>query len=326
MPRGIRESVHARHSTQLDAALAHADANIDQASSGCTTLLRIKSISTDPAYAERVPARRRLAGRRSHRRGLRRRRRARPPATRWSSRTTSAPTARTCCSTATTTCSRSIRSNCGTPIRSSRSCVKQPDGETHHRRPRRLRRQGPAADLRRGLPRLEGRHRRACRSRSRCASRARRRCGGTSLPPFLDRPPDELARRHRAGLRHRHVGPRDALDHHHAARPRRRGDRDHLRRQGPPFRHVRQRRAQPQPGAGRDHRQPAQPRRQRRGRRLLRRRRRSCPPTSPRSWKTLGFDEAAFLGERRPLDPGRRSRTARCSSRSGRARPARSTA
>ncbi len=49
--------------------------------------------------------------------------------------------------------------------------------------------------------------------------------GSPSLEPFLDANAGRAHGRRRARLRHRHVGPRDAGDHHHAARPRRRGDR-----------------------------------------------------------------------------------------------------
>ena len=75
-----------------------------------------------------------------------------------------------------------------------------------HRRARRLRRQGPGHDLRRGLPRLQGGHRRAAAA-DHHADRGR---GGVRLeePARLRRRDnaDELKRRPRARLRHRHVG------------------------------------------------------------------------------------------------------------------------
>ena len=63
--------------------------------------------------------------------------------------------ARASCSTAITTCSRSIRSNLWTDaaVRSAHRGSRQRPQD--HRRARRLRRQGPAHDLRRGLPRLQ---------------------------------------------------------------------------------------------------------------------------------------------------------------------------
>ena len=45
-------------------------------------------------------------------------------------------------------------------------------------------------------------------------------CGSKNLPPFVAAAKAELGGRRRAGLRHRHVGRRDAGDHHGAARPR----------------------------------------------------------------------------------------------------------
>ena len=50
--------------------------------------------------------------------------------------------------------------------------------------------------------------------------------GGVNLPPFLQGPRRRAARRRRPDLRHQHVGPGDAGDPDHAARPVRRGDRD----------------------------------------------------------------------------------------------------
>ena len=104
----------------------------------------------------RMPARRRMAGRRPASRSASRRRCATRPATRWWSPITTA-TARMCCSTATTTCSRSTRSICGRPTRSRRRCATGDKGQKVISGARLGRRQGPADDLRRGLPRLEGR-------------------------------------------------------------------------------------------------------------------------------------------------------------------------
>ena len=79
-------------------------------------------------------------------------------------------------------------------------------------------------------------------------------------------------RRRRARLRHRHVGPRDARDHHGAARPALRGDQDQGSRPRSSFRPVRRRRAKSDPRAGADHRRDPRPRRPHHHSRLLRRR------------------------------------------------------
>ncbi len=113
----------------------------------------------------------------------------------------------------------------------------------------------------------------------------------------------------------------DAGDHHHAARPGRRGDRDHLRRPRPAFRHVRQRGAQPQPRA----RRASSP---------------TCATPTARVAVPGFYDDVAGAARRRRATAGTssastrrtssarsasRSRPARraapCSSRSGRARP-----
>ena len=123
------------------------------------------------------------------------------------------------------------------------------DGTKRDPRPRRLGRQGPADDLRRGLPGLEGGDRASCRSRSRSCSRARRKSGGVNLPAFLEANAGEL--RADIGLicDTNMWDARDAGDPDHAARPVRRGDRDHRRRPRPAFRLLRLGGGQPQPRA-----------------------------------------------------------------------------
>src|ERR1700722_14648775 len=86
------------------------------------------------------------------------------------------------------------------------------------RPPRRRRRQRPSHDLRRGLPRLQGGHRRAAAG----YHDDDRRRGGVRLKTFVRlraRQCRRAAPRPGAGVRHRHVGRADALDHHVAARP-----------------------------------------------------------------------------------------------------------
>ena len=90
-----------------------------------------------------------------------------------------------------------------------------PEGE-RDRGARRLRRQRPAHDLSRGLPRVQ-----AVRRTAVPYHRAVRRRGGDriAVAAGLSRRQREGAEgRHRARLRHRHVGPLDAGDHHRAAR------------------------------------------------------------------------------------------------------------
>ena len=87
----------------------------------------------------------------------------------------------------------------------------------NHCRPRRLRRQRPGHDLRRGLPRVQGGDRQAA-ARHHHDDRGR---GGMRLEKpvrLRARQCRRTAARSGARLRHRHVGCRDAVDHHLAAR------------------------------------------------------------------------------------------------------------
>ena len=88
----------------------------------------------------------------------------------------------------------------------------------NYRRARRRGRQGPVDDLRRGLPGLEIHHRFAA-GRRHHRDRGRR---GNRIEEFRAVSRGEQAGpqgRFRAGLRHRHVGPEYTGDHHLAARP-----------------------------------------------------------------------------------------------------------
>ena len=110
---------------RLDDVLAHVDANLEPALERLLALLRIKSISTDLAYAK---------GAEPVRSGTRRiwlpsastPRCATRRATRWWSRTTAPPGAARPCFTATTTCSRWTRSIFGTTTPSSRRSPRSP--------------------------------------------------------------------------------------------------------------------------------------------------------------------------------------------------------
>ena len=95
----------------LDAVLSRIDQDIDQSVERLFALLRIASVSTDPAYKEQCRDRRRARGRRPAHRSALTPTCARPRAIRWWWARPTALPARACCFTAITTCSRSIRSN-----------------------------------------------------------------------------------------------------------------------------------------------------------------------------------------------------------------------
>ena len=136
------------------------------------------------------------------------------------------------------------------------------------RRARRLRRQGPAHDLRRGVPRLEGRDGFAARGHHHAD---RGRGGGRLQEPagIRRRASRRPCRRGRARLRHRHVGQRHPADHQFPARHRLRGTHRALRRSRPALRVVRRCGGQPDPGAGAHHRRPSRCRRPHHARGLL---------------------------------------------------------
>ncbi len=108
-------------SQALPAVLDRIDADLDKASSGCSSSCASnRSRPTRPMRS--TAARRRSSSRRIWRASASRRACARPRGIRSSSaRRRTASAARACCSTATTTCSRSIRSICGRRRRSSRA-------------------------------------------------------------------------------------------------------------------------------------------------------------------------------------------------------------
>ena len=120
---------------------------------------------------------------------------------------------------------------------------------------RRRRRQGPADDLRGGLPRLYRDRRSALRRDDHAGRRGRNRFSFAA--GLSGRKQEGALRRSRARLRHRHVGPRDAGHHHHAARADAGGSDDQGRQPRPPFRPLRRRGRQSDPRAVEDHRRPA---------------------------------------------------------------------
>ena len=115
--------------TKLDDVLSNVDADLDAALERLFAILRIKSISTDPAYAGETAApapsgRRPICASIGFDAAVRDD--AGPPDGRRPRPSGHGPVAR--CSTATTTCSRSIRSSSGSTIRSSPSIETRADG------------------------------------------------------------------------------------------------------------------------------------------------------------------------------------------------------
>ena len=189
----------------------------------CSSSSQIKSVSTDPAFAgECARAADWLAAELARHR-LRRRVRATAGHPMVVAHAKAArATCRICCSMAITTCSRPTRSTSGRADPFGRELVEAPTGKQIFGA-RRRRRQGPADDLRRGVPRLSGNRRPAVRR-----DHPARRRGGDRLAVaagFPRRQQGRTAGRPDARLRHRHVGPHDAGDHHHAARAGARGSR-----------------------------------------------------------------------------------------------------
>ena len=117
---GLTRRTSGETMSDLDKVLATIDADLDAALERLFVTLRLKSISTDPAYAAETRACAEWHAADLARDRLRRRASATPPATRWSSATTARATGRRCSSTATTTCSRSTRSSSGTTTPSTR--------------------------------------------------------------------------------------------------------------------------------------------------------------------------------------------------------------
>ncbi len=134
-------------------------------------------------------------------------------------------------------------------------------GRRANRRARRGRRQGAVDDVPGGVPRLQGERRAAVP----CLGAAGRR-GGDRLAFVAGFPGRERQGAEggpAAGVRHQHVERRDPGDHHHAARARVRGGGAEGCQPRPAFRPLWRAGDQPDPGVGQDPRRVA--RRQRRG-------------------------------------------------------------
>ncbi len=157
---------------------------------------------------------------------------------------------RTCCSTATTTCSRSIRSICGRRRRSSRASRRLPTAA------RASWHAAPADDKGQVMTFVE-----ACRAYKAVTGalplpitmmiEGEEECGSKHLFGFVKDNAAGVQGRSRAGVRHQHVGRRNPVGHHLAARSGLRGGAGHLRRPRSAFRTVRRRGAEPDCGCWR---------------------------------------------------------------------------
>ncbi len=156
-------------SEALPAVLDRIDSDLDASIERLFALLRIQSVSTDPAYAahcraaaDHVAADLRSLGFETS---------VRPTAGhpvvigKSSGEAGEKSPARVVLRPLRRAAGRSARSVGDAAVRAAhRDARRRPQ---NHRRPRRLRRQRPGHDLHRGLPRLQGRHRETCRSTSR---------------------------------------------------------------------------------------------------------------------------------------------------------------
>ena len=227
----------------LDAVLSHIDDDLGNATDRLMGLMRIPSISTDPAYADRCRAAADWLV--ADLRGLGATAETRDtPAIRWC---WARPARRgdRCCSTAITMFSPSTRWSSG------RGTPSTPRSRT--RRPARSfagvggRRQGPADDLRRGVPRLEGGHGPAAQRHIPVRGRRGIRLALAGAVPGTER--TRADGRPGADLRHHAVRRGHAGHHHDAARVAGRGTDDHRPDEGPALGPVRRGRDQSDPGA-----------------------------------------------------------------------------
>ena len=237
----------------LDAVLATIDKNIDASTQRLFDLLRIPSVSTDPAYTKECERAADWLVRELQGLGLSRRIAAdsRPPHR-------GRPCERQAQGCAAFAVLRPLRRAAARPAgtvenRALRAASATGRRDAGDRRARRLRRQGSAHDFPRGLPRLRGQWRAAVQ----CDLPVRGR-GGDRLPVAAGISRRQQGRIVGAGagprLRHRHVERDHAGHHHHAARTGAgRGDPEG-RQPRSAFRHVRRSRRQSDPCARENHR------------------------------------------------------------------------
>ena len=243
---GKRPKCPAPH--KLQPVLDRIDGDFDNSLQRLFALLRIKSISADPAFAGDCKAAADHLARDIATLGFATEVRptaGHPAIVAKANGSKDGATARAVLRSLRCTAGRSAQSLASPALRTRRHRSRRRAKD--HRRARRRGRQGPVDDLRRGLPGLEvghgfaaGRHHHHHRGR-----------GGNRIEKFRAVSRAEQARAQGglcAGLRHRHVGPEYARDHHLAARARLRRGADQGRQSRPAFRHVRRRRAKSDPG------------------------------------------------------------------------------
>ena len=228
----------------LDDVLKRIDDDLERSLERLFTLLRIESISTDPAYAASVRQGGGVAGRRTRAASASTRARGRRPGIRsWSPMTGGGTAVRRSCSTGTTTSSRSIRSTSGRRRPSSRGSRPCPTGS------RRIVARGAADDKGQLMTFVE-----ACRAWKAVTGglpvglaillEGEEECGSVNLAPFLEENAAELTA-DIALVCDTNMWDRETpAITDDAARPGRRGGDRHRRRPRPAFRPLRRRGAQ----------------------------------------------------------------------------------
>ena len=257
-PHGIMVAMHdgGTPMARIDDVLAHIDANLEPALERLFALLRIKSISTDPAYAADCRAYADWHAADLRRDRLRRRRAPTRRATRSSSRTTAArggPSA---------LFYGHYDVQPVDPLELWDHDPFEPKIETLPDGTKVIRGRGASDDKGQLMAFVE-----ACRAWKAVTGslpipvtillEGEEESGGVNLPPLPRSQRGRAEGRYRPDLRHQHVGRGDAGDRHHAARPLRRGGDHPRRRPRPAFRLLRLGRGQPEPRPGADPRRPA---------------------------------------------------------------------
>ena len=193
----------------LPAVLDHIDADLDNSLERLFEFLRIPSISTDPAYKDTAAPRPSIVAKDLDSLGFETA--VRPTA--GHPVVVGKATARQRQRRSARAVLRPLRRAAGRSARLWETPPFEPriddaaDGRKVIVGARRLRRQGPGHDLRRGLPRLQGGDRRAA-ARITMMIEGEEECGSKNLFAFVREQCRRVQARPRAGLRHRHVGRR----------------------------------------------------------------------------------------------------------------------
>ena len=203
---------------KMQPVLDHIDADFDNSLERLFALLRIKSISADPAFAGDCKAAADHLAKDIATLGFKAEVRptaGHPAIVAKANGSSRRPAARSVLRPLRCAAGRSAQSVAPSAVRARRHRPRR--WPKNHRCARRRGRQGTVDDLHRGLPRLEEGHGIAA---GRCHDPDRRR-RGSRLEEFRAVHGGDQGRvegRLRAGLRHRHVGPEHARDHNLAAR------------------------------------------------------------------------------------------------------------